>query len=121
MQRVDEFFLLRSEDFVRFHQCVATIVEWAGERLSHVRRALDTIGMLGQEEMEGRNEDQGSEDIEDEINKDNEVSEDKDEDKDEGKEDEDEHRDKDVEDEGKSKGKYYEDPDYKDEGSEDEL
>ena len=63
--------------------------------------------MLGQEEIEGRNEDQGSEDIEDEINKDN--------------EDEDEHRDKDVEDEGKSKGKYYEDPDYKDEGSEDDL
>jgi len=58
MQRVDSFFLLRAEELIRFHQCVATIFKWAGDRLGDVRRALDTIlGAPGQEEMEGRDDD----------------------------------------------------------------
>jgi hypothetical protein len=83
MQRVDAFFLLRAEDLVRFHQCVATIFKWAGERLDDVRRSLDTIRTALGQEMEGMEEDEGDEDGDEDEEDEDEDEEDEDEDEDE--------------------------------------
>ena len=66
MQRVDVFLLLRKEDFVRFHQCVATIFQWAEERLNDMLCALDTIRDGPADEGEGE-DDEGDDEDESEV------------------------------------------------------